>query len=353
MKSFLFVSAVLSLFFSACATSQSRSFVAAAKRLNTFSHIQIGCRIIDYAGNLVFFAAGGDMCLFYDDGTYIMSRPGGPLTKIDKNRNIIWKTDLNVHHVLEKSRFSDDILAIGDQWENIDNRFIRFDKLLVINQNGKVQKSFGFKNYIEGYKVKYDPWEIRDAPADKSLELSHFNSFAETYETGASSPVLSGYVANDRFSKQAFFLNKDLSQITQIWDFETRAVHGLIAASSDQFIYYMNEDNKVSYPSNRDFYSRIERFDRNSGKTSVAWESRSKVLASKMGSSVQILSEDVIFIFNALCPICTFSAEKHPVAELVFLKENRSYLLQLPDSLAEGNISATLIDARKFLENQN
>lgn len=195
------------------------------------NHLVNGCRIYDMTGkNIRNFP--GDMCLFFDDGSFLSANIKG-LGLFDKKFNSIWHIDGNFHHQLNMSEDGQRILVLSSDLVKRNKEKARVDKLMVLTLGGKilfqVNADVLFKKAAIKENLRNDGDHILEEMKVKN-EISHFNSFYEVPEIPGNKLSFlkkETLVINGR-GDGIFFLSPDLQSVLR---------HVNISQSSDHKIH--------------------------------------------------------------------------------------------------------------------
>lgn len=310
-------------------------------------YTQNGCILFRHKETRVF---PGDMCLFFDDGTFI-SATLTEIRKYNKDKTISWERPGLYHHQINFSHDKKRILALGSEVIIRNTIPERDDLFLVIDvDSGNVLHEKKSEQLLS--EAKLAPLALTKYPMLKQLgvqrETSHFNSISEVPEnSGNKTPYLKpGTIVVNSKSLGIFFLSPDLKtllhQIKLLSVSRDHSVHDVQVTKSGEIIFFNNRanDDRVPYP-----FSAIQKYDPVKKKITFNFSPEPKAFFfSPVRGGVQQINDDLIFFSHVTNGGYLYSTKKKTVEKTVPL---------LPNDI--GNIQKSqqlrLVDVTKFLEN--
>ena len=310
-----------------------------------FTHYRIDCKIYDLDGALVRRIPGW-YCIFLENGVSLVS-DGNTLEKYDKNFKKLWTQPIPVNHQIAISELNDHILTISNEYETRGNKTLRTDKVLILSDEGKILKSFSFKDYARSHPG--NPMILNDWTEDKfhgkSYEETHINSFKEIIKTENNKKILVGYVAYCLKDQRIYFLDPELKSITRVLSSGGRSLHELHQISESELIYYQNQVDSEPHK-----LSSVGIFNLKTETFSTLYENKDPHLFSFACSSVQELPGNKLFIFHSSC---RDRWTPHSGAlEFVDLNTHERVLRLLPYPQGYAQ-HAFLINAKNYLKNNS
>ena len=316
-------------------------------------HMISKCEIYDLSGKLLRHIAG-HMCLYEKDGTTYQNR-GGHLTKYDRHFNIIWEEPVTfMHHQFTKSVVDDSLLTLESRFKLTTAGRLREDVINVRDAGGKIIKSVNFsklmnqlkekkQNILEPSAVHWFDWFFNDGR--ENFETSHINSFAETYEESDGRKVLTGYLVYCNHQKKIVFLSANLQTVTGFIDTAGRYIHNLRMLNPQKLIFYQNLQE---LPSKAQSYSSVQTFDLKTQTFSELYSAHSPSFSGRACGSVQVLSDNQLFITHSNCILSPDSVKLTSV-EYVNLLTREQAVHVFSESKFISNME--LLDLTEYLKN--
>ncbi|MFA6237000.1 MAG: hypothetical protein WC635_06700 [Bacteriovorax sp.] len=298
MKKFILT---LALLFNGMAKSED-------KVLNPLSgHLVSDCVIYNLSGEILRFFKGGQLCQFFQDGSYVISIKADLFKKTKSNRVLFKLANIYPHHQINLNNQNNLLVMGSDTYLTQKNEQIRIDVLYIISQEGNILKRFSFQGAIDILlknrtitEGKFDKIPEFSSFTENKLELLHVNSFYQIPKQKQlnKNPYFkeNNYVVNSNNSPFLFILNESLDKIIQFIPKDRPPfpnIHDVHPTPEGNFIVYNNFDPKDYIP-----HSKIEIYDSNLEKKIFSY-SRSKptLFFSKIAGGSQFFS-DGSFLFS-------------------------------------------------------
>ena len=329
---------------------KTMSVIAATHDLK---HVQSGCKIFSTGGDLIFQIPYGRLCIFEKDGSTVMGYKG-ELGKFDAEMKPIWKLHLRTNHQLKSAEFEDAYLTIVDYfYTEKDGKLARYDGLAVINNQGRILKSFNFRNLREQYKSfeGLEPARAELTDLGPALDMTHLNSFLEYYKSENGSKVFAGYIAHDIRSRHLFFFDRTLSKITKMINLSRTWAHDFQQIAEHKLLFYRNDFCFDKSCRQIDPYSNIQILDISDETFSEHYNNRDSRLKAWGCSSVQPIASEYLFIFHAICSPKPHPSGRSATWEIVDLKTRAGFSFSLKTSVIDQAIDAKLVNAENYLKN--
>lgn len=262
--------------------------------------ITIGCDIYDLYGKLL-VTFPGDQCVFFEDGSHVSYNPVlQELSKYDSFLKKKWTVKLHVHHGITVTQENNLLIKTSGFYPYNGKKNVRFDELILLNQEGKTLGRFSFYetikelNNVKKSQIVKTDW---DRNISFEYEATHLPSVYEVLYPMKKEDRLfaakgSFLVSLNTSFSGIYVLSSDLSEIQKFTYVLTKhTFHDLQQYSETEVVYFLN--NFQSNPQNdgekakvvvQDIYKKIytHEFDLN--------------LYASYGGGVQVLSPDLFMI---------------------------------------------------------
>lgn len=283
-------------------------------------HLYYGCEIYDVSADAktgkriapkALRKFPGELCLFQRDGSVVMTFRDR-VAKFDAQMKELWSYPTRAHHQINSSGDGSEILVIGSEVVDVGDKRsgkARGDLLLILNQDGKLKRSFSL---FEARK-QFLPKAWRDAVARRfpmiwnverfqevKWEVTHVNTFYEIPKNALAEGPNSisafragGYIVNDISLMLTFVVDRDLKKI--LWQKALRSegwhmTHDTQVLSNGRILFYDNGTPERPY-------SQLVEHDLVSGSDTWTYPKKfDKSFYAKRWGGLQILdSGNVLF----------------------------------------------------------
>lgn len=306
---------------------EEAEFITEFVRDLNFTHMAFNCHVFNIHGKKIATFNGGN-CWFESTG-HVAVGSSGIIYKMNEKTDILWKIKpLYPHHTFSKSVFADNYLTLNSEYlMSPEYGQVRYDELLVLNDEGKIIKNFKFSEYDKKHPLPRPPtdnkWTIDKVGPSK--EFSHGNSFKEISEIKNGKPVLGGYVYSSVLERKIYFLDRHLKKIIGIIDASELRLHDIQQYSQNKLIAYGN-----SYDG--DPFGAIYLIEIKKKSFETLYKFTDKRQASPACSSVQFLPGGKLFIVHSKCKEEKGEGFNDSYAEFVNLKTGKNAFLRLDHS---------------------
>jgi hypothetical protein len=325
------------------------AFISEFVKETNFTHLQAMCYLFDFNFNLN-HVYPANRCVFLPNGNTIIRTPEY-VRMLNNQNNEIWTYYKDrTHHDLFFSDVTGNTLVMQNEFDKINGKMTRFDRLVVLNEKGQEIKSFSFKKFFlenKKYLLLKEPaaskWFNRLIGLDlESYELTHGNSFIEVYKNMDTKPEKVGYVSNCVSNRKLYFFDKDLKEITKIVDLESLNTHSVQQIADNSFIFYVNEseDDPKSF-------SSIMSYDSNINKFKLIYSANSKLLGGIACGSVQKISENKYLLAHSQCVPKKTITNVSTVLEFVDMDSKKTIAIPFKSRVPFSQFH--LINAKEYL----
>lgn len=288
------LSLLLSALLSGC------SILKNTEQLDHLSHtghsLIVGCEIYDLNGNLK-KSYPGAFCLFQNDGTFIsFDTETSLLTKYDKHLKKLWSIKKHFHHYITKTANNNILLNSSQVKDHNQFKNVRFDELVLINQEGEILQSYLFEaefSYDKGKKFPMtNSW-------DPNIQYRHeFTHLASSYEINQDFSLAEGIVIPKgsilaTINAQLLglvFLDAELKKILHFIPL-SYSIHDAQVTNAEEIMFFKN--NLKLQPKTDDEKSGMILYNFKENKIVNRYVDKSYGL---FGGSVQKISEDLFMM---------------------------------------------------------
>ncbi len=234
-----------------------------AKNANKLPHNVIECSIFNNSGELL-WDLNNAWCAFFSDGS-LVAASRNEVRYLNKNMSVEWTKKTPIHHQLNLSENKSEILVMTTEYHRFRNKMVAFDRLEVLDRQGKLIKYFSFYEnrsaLLDLVKAQKDVplWAVdekRRRRKDVAWEFSHANSF---YEMGPNKASIKNkvfnagnYLVNSNLLNLILVLDKDLKKI--LWSVEhsqpvggENNLHDVQMQTNGKFLVYANRGTVKKY----------------------------------------------------------------------------------------------------------
>lgn len=306
------------------------------------AYIQKECSFLSTRLELV-KALPGTYCLLR--GRNIVIGHQDRLYEINEKLQILWEIKpIYVHHQLNSSQVDNSLLTIESEYSHRSApspSLVRYDKLIVLSNKGKIIKSFSLMKYMKKNKMDSGDWNNNwtvDGKQKKSIEKTHVNAFRELYTTVNDQKVLSGYIAYCNQQRLAFIFDTKLKKIVRTLNFKNRSIHDIRQYNENELIFFLNENPDEPEPRK----TRIETYNLVTNEINVLYQNNLIKAVYPYCGSVQPLPRDRLFIRYSTCNAKFDDPNVTSYFEMVDLKTMKSTLL--PAAQWQLGNSSSIID---------
>lgn len=171
-----------------------------------------------------------------------------------------WSKKIHTHHQVNQAS-EGKILVMSSQFERTRGYYVRHDKLLVLNQTGKILKSWSARGHIkqllklagiekeEFYKFEWDKEALDKFKIKSAYEYSHLNSFYEISSESAEKNLpqfkKGNFIANFNMLGIILVFDKDLKEIlwSQKYPLDKRAhIHDVQVMDNGNILIFNNNN---------------------------------------------------------------------------------------------------------------
>ncbi len=202
-----------------------------------------------------------NICVFFPNGNYLKSGTDG-LSMRNSQNEPIWSMKGVFHHQINLSIDNKHILAMTSVIAKSEDEKVRYDKLVVIDLNGHLERAYDFSEHAQYLGKKLPGLWAPSGVEPVKWEMSHFNSFYEIPQNKikSSSFKQGGYIANSLFFG-IFVLDKELKNVLFHFSYNNAQDNYIHDVQVDKNGYLMIFNNKNAVGKNQDTYSSIDIFD--------------------------------------------------------------------------------------------
>ncbi len=241
----------------------------------------------------------GNLCSFTEEGK-LLHFSGITLIELDAARNSRFiATGLNLRETLSVSRDQSEILTVESElWKDENHNCYSSDKLLVLNQNGKITKSFsvtGFLTHLPLFKAvsNLSPATQKDCQPSSKI-ITQMRDFSEFYY--GESAIQKGYMAFDKNNRRLFIFDNNL-KVVKLHTETDRVLRSPVQSEKNKLIFY----EAYKKESSSTYLSRLVRYDVNSETYEEIYSSTLELASEYDCGSVSLLNPGMILIVHSHC----------------------------------------------------
>lgn len=203
----------------------------------------IGCGIYDLEGKIIRSYPGSE-CIFFSDGSLLSYDPAKTkLQKFNAQMTELWSLKAHVHHGIHLTEDRKILLN-----SSIVKNNIRYDNLLLVNQDGKVEKTYSFLEHLNEITKNYHAFktpEPYETQWDQNLQFTkEFTHLAASYEVPYDMPGFaekgSILLTFNTIGRGVYVLDKRFKSITRYQSLKVGIFHDAQTFSPDEFLYFVN-----------------------------------------------------------------------------------------------------------------
>lgn len=204
----------------------------------------IGCSIYNMDGK-IHKSFPGEECVFFDDGTFVTyNSKKKTLQKYDQKLSEIWSLNIHVHHGIHITEKGDLLINSSEVQKKI-----RYDKLLLVSQDGKIKNSFSFADHLEEIKKNFSHNQKYFVPYatdwEKNLDFTHeYTHLAASYEVSEEiknfAPKGSYLLTFNSLGRGVYVLSADFSKLISYRKLPYKIFHDVQRFSDTEIVYFVN-----------------------------------------------------------------------------------------------------------------
>jgi hypothetical protein len=211
--------------------------------------IQVGCRIFDLKGNLIYHAPIGDECIFLSSGDFIATSHGVlKYSNVNPHKN--WTVEGYYHHQIKLSNDGKRVYALSAKTHKLLGKEARIDIVKVVDiKSGKVTELdlyYFLSKIYAGISFQLRRGDFQKELFDYDIETTHVNSIFEIPDNvlAKTNPVFrkGNWLINLGFTRSVAIFDKNLKKLLWRKKYEnySQVPHDVQLTKEGVLVFYVN-----------------------------------------------------------------------------------------------------------------